>query len=81
MSTNLNAIEDEKHFVLECPLYDNLRKKLLSEITKVLSPYFKQLDYDDQFCWIMSNNLESIIPVVAEYLFNATEIRKEYKKE
>ena len=77
---NLNAIEDEKHFVLECPLYDNLRKKLLSEITKV-SPYFKQLDYDDQFCWIMSNNLESIIPVVAEYLFNATEIRKEYKKE
>lgn len=33
--TNISAIEDEKHFLYDCSLYMDLRKKYLSDLTLV----------------------------------------------
>ena len=31
-TTNTRSVEDEHHFIMQCPLYHNLRSVLLSEI-------------------------------------------------
>jgi hypothetical protein len=57
---SLGEVEDEWHFLSVCPIYTAEREKLLTCINKK-SPLFKQLPYDDQLCWIMSNKDEEII--------------------
>lgn len=70
----LKAIEDERHFLCECPLYSNEREKLL-QVVKTKSPLFGQLDEMDQFRWLMSHCDDEIILAVAEYVQNAMDIR------
>ena len=72
---SLNAIEDEKHFVMHCHLYEGLRHKLMDTIL-TLCPHFNQLSSVDQFCWIMGNNIDSIIHAVAEFIHKAMHLRK-----
>ena len=71
---NYDTIENEMHFLLECPKYKTLREIMLN---KVESSYcnFGQLNHIDQFRLIMTSTLEDIIYALAEYLFKATELR------
>ena len=71
---NLNSVEDELHFLCMCPTYSNERAKLMQTV-EAISPLFKQLNLEDQFCWIMSNHDERVIIAMAEYVYTAMERR------
>ena len=49
-----NAIETEKHFFMECPLYSDLRFDLFSECTKSINN-FNVLNTDQKFYSIMTS--------------------------
>lgn len=71
---NLNVIEDEKHFLMECPLYSTLREKMTEKI-KSMCPNVLHLGIQDQFCWIMSSEIDEIIYALAQYTFHGMELR------
>jgi hypothetical protein len=70
----LNKVEDEQHFLLECPLYKQEREKLMCIVTRI-SPHFTNLTNSDQFSWLMSSQQEDIIIAIAEYVNRAMEHR------
>ena len=74
---NLKEVEDEKHFLMECPLYTTLRKTLMQIINKTC-PNVSHLNSFEQFCWIMSCEINEIIQSLAEFIFNAMELRRSH---
>jgi hypothetical protein len=70
----LAEVEDEQHFLLTCPHYENHRTILFDAIEKK-SPLIHHLSIKDKFIWIMSNQDKDIIIPLAEYIHNAMEIR------
>ncbi len=65
---NFTVIEDEFHFLLCCPLYENLRKR-------VFGKHYIQKPSFSSFISIMSTNDEDLIAKVAVYIFQANKIR------
>ena len=62
-------VEDEFHFIMQCPLYDCLRNYLYSNIEKKC-PDFTLLDDKSKFFEIMQNHQYQL----AKYVFNAWNI-------
>ena len=49
-----NKIEDEPHFILQCPFYGNLRNTLFSNLNNILVfCNFTAMDQDQQFNFII----------------------------
>ena len=48
------AIEDETHFTVNCPLY-NEQRKLLFDIVNTSCPNFKELPMDKKYFWLFTN--------------------------
>jgi hypothetical protein len=63
---NNGSIEDEMHFVLDCPKYAIKRTKFLSRIS-LLYPNFPLLSKEDRLIFLLTN-LDSA-PLTASYLF------------
>ena len=47
-------IEDEKHFVVDCPLYENIRVKFFDKVI-YLCPNFRYMDTSSKFVWLFTN--------------------------
>ena len=60
----LNEVEDEIHFLLECPVYTNLRSNLFT-VTRTRNTNFDTLNNDQKLTYLMKN----CIKPVAKYLF------------
>jgi hypothetical protein len=71
-----SEIEDEKHFMLQCKLYNDRRIIMFDSITEIL-PIFKDLSRSEQFQILMSGFLgdSEIIKIVVSYVQGCTEIR------
>ena len=52
---NLNVTEDEKHFLLSCPFYDDIRYELFNEVT-MYNQSFYDLSTDEKFTYILGND-------------------------
>ena len=50
-----NQIEDESHFLIKCPIYSNLRKKLLNDLETLCIGFFYPQDEEFLF-WFLLNN-------------------------
>ena len=70
MCTN-NAIEDEAHFLTECPAYHEFRMPLLTLANT------NSLPTNLQFIQLMRNKSEPVIYALAKFLKNALKIRNE----
>ena len=70
------VIEDEKHFLLQCPYYHKNRIVLMNKI-KVISPLITNLNIADQLIWIMSCKEPAIITAVANYVAQSMKLRIE----
>ena len=68
----LNEVEDEIHFLLECPVYTNLRSNLFT-VTRTRNTNFDTLNNDQKLTYLM----KKCIKPVAKYLFSAWELRKQ----
>ena len=55
-----NEIEDEKHFVLDCPIYRDEGVKLYDKIHTV-NPTFVELVPDNKFIFLYTSNHRQII--------------------
>ena len=52
---NLNVTEDEKHFLLSCPFYDDIRYELFNGVT-MYNQSFYDLSTDEKFTYILGND-------------------------
>ena len=57
---HLHKVEDEEHFLFECPKYEEERESLFESASK-LSIHFNYLSNCYKFIWIMSNENETLI--------------------
>ena len=51
---NNNSVEDESHFILQCPVYDHLRLGLFEYVYEVV-PNFYSLNDSEKLCIILSH--------------------------
>ena len=56
------TVEDECHFIINCPLYDNNRIELIQEVKKTCLNY-DQMNDIQKFIFIMSNENENIVKI------------------
>ena len=69
---HLHKVEDEEHFWIECPKYEEERKSLFESASK-LSIHFNDLSNYYKFIWIMSNENLSLIKELGIFLTIASE--------
>ena len=67
------CIEDEKHFLLNCDFYSDLRFVLMKKASDI-NHDFIDLDLQEQFVFIMTN--DQMQPVVAKTLYDMFNRRK-----
>ena len=64
-----DKVEDEIHFLFECPIYAEIRNKLISSIENY--EHFTSLSKLDQFSYLCQNNTRQI----AKYVCQAYSVR------
>ena len=70
------TIEDEKHFLLMCPLYPR-RENLIGNIEEIC-PEFKNLPTtESKFIYLLSQENEELLMVLAEHVHNWFKIRED----
>ena len=67
---NMNAIEDEYHFLLVCQKYKHLRRQYLK-------PYYCHWPTQHKFIIIMSNNSSNSLVNLSKYIYFAFELRSQ----
>ena len=71
-----DKIEDEIHFVVNCPLYSSERNILFHTI-KYTCKHFDRLNTDEQkFIFIMTNENTNVMKQLAKFTYNSMQIRK-----
>ena len=71
-----NELEDEKHFILKCPLYVEERS-LLFQACRKNSIHFDSLNEEQKFIFILTNENFEVTTKLAKYVFNSFKIRDE----
>ena len=69
-----NEVEDEKHFLLNCPNLEEIRKPFIEEINDKYCN-FKNLCIDNKFLWLMSNEDTSVIKLLLKLVVELKEKR------
>ena len=73
-----NVIEDECHFVISCPLYNQERKRLFDSARKN-STYFDNIPSDCQkFIFLLSNEDHTVLRNLAAFIFESFKHRSEF---
>ena len=70
LNCSLGKIEDELHFLLECPMYSSERDTLFQYISQS-NQHFAQYNDVQKFTWLMSNDNITDVKQVALYLHTA----------
>ena len=65
---NLNAIDDEPHFLIHCPFHAVLRNKLLKIFENDI-PEFLSMSDSDRFVYIMSSESRDVFFNLAKFVF------------
>ena len=71
---NLNAVEDEVHFLCNCSAYQNARQRFF-ELIIDKAPSFKTLHDSARFIWLLTCEEEVIINALADFVFQCFELR------
>ena len=76
-SNTTSTVEDEKHFLLHCPIYQSARKSLFDFI-KTIHRHFLYLSSDDKFHWIMTTENPQILIKLAKYVSKCLSLRRRF---
>ena len=74
-----NKIENEEHFMIECPLYTPLRRGF-ENICSDTYPRYKNLTGEQKFIFLMSNENEKIIRELGKYISESFILRDKMTK-
>ena len=72
-------VEDENHFITNCPLYSNQRFPF-NHLFKN-NRFFQLFNNEQKFIFIMTKENEDVMVELAKFIFSATKIREEAIKE
>jgi hypothetical protein len=72
-----NIVEDEFHFVMECKLYENERKYLLSYLSQNISN-FDNMTKHQKFVSIMSTKNTYCHPIIGKFIHSSFNVRSNY---
>ena len=67
---NLNTVEDEFHFILQCPVYNAIRKQYIK-------PYYYKRPSSFKLVQLLSTENVKDICNLCKYLYHATKLRNE----
>ena len=67
-----NAVEDEIHFLCQCPLYNDIRNQLFRQ-AHAEDATFPEMDVFDQFVYLMSNQQKHVVKFIAKAMPLRTE--------
>ena len=70
-----NIFEDEEHFLMACALYSKERKILENNCNKICMKY-TELTNEEKFIYIMSNENDEIIKVLAKFVHDSLSMRE-----
>ena len=70
----MDAVEDELHFLIECPKYDQCRDSLFSRVGG-MNKYFSMYDSTQKFLWLLTNENLEALEVTAAFIVGAFELR------
>ena len=69
---NSQHVEDEFHFIMECPVYENLRSILFQDIEIVNVSFYHILsDVERAFVYLMSSAHRDIINALGVFVWEA----------
>ena len=71
---NNHEIEDEIHFLINCPFYCNFRSPII-QLAGSLNQHFHHLSPKEQFIFLMCNPHPTLIQETALYIHKAMQIR------
>jgi hypothetical protein len=60
-------IEDEKHFIVDYPLYENIRVKFFDKVID-LCPNFRYMDTSSKFVWLFTNEHEQVLNILGSFI-------------
>lgn len=75
LNCSLDKVEDETHFLIECPKYKEQRDILFKDIS-ALCPNFINLSNDDKFIWLTSNEDLFILKSLGKFIIKGFELRQ-----
>ena len=67
-------IEDEQHFITDCPLYKNIRRDFFDKIINIC-PDFRNMDTPSKFIWIFTNENEQIMKDLGTFIEECFSLR------
>ena len=70
-----NQIENEEHFLINCPLFTPQRNRL-ENICKENCKRYDNLTQEQKFIFIMCNEKSEIIKALGEFVFNCLILRE-----
>ena len=71
---NSGSVEDEIHFMFECPTYEQYRQGFVNHMMDENSN-FSLLSNRDRLIWLMSNEDSNVITCLADYIYKCHEKR------
>ena len=71
----MGDVEDEQHFIRNCPLYENIRKIFFHKIINVC-PNFRYMDTKSNFFWIFTNEDKQILKELGSFIDECFSLRK-----
>lgn len=72
---NLDKVEDEEHFILECPKYNSERLQFFNTISSFFDNFIN-LNISTKFNWLFIQEDVKLLKVFATYLNNCLDIRR-----
>ena len=73
----VECVEDECHFIIQCPLYNNNRNELLTEVMNDCIN-FNIMTNKQKFIFIMTNEKSNIMQKLAKFVYTSFKIRNEF---
>ena len=75
----LGSIEDELHFFMECPKYEDIRSTFLAYVKRKEPSSLFALSNNTRICFraLMSSTCKEVVRAVADYVWNAFVLREE----
>ena len=70
-------IEDEKHFIVDCPLYENSRVKCVDKVIDSVSPNFRCMDTSSKFVWLFTNEHEQVLKKLGTFIEECFLLRRD----
>ena len=67
-------IEDELHFIVACPVYENLRRSLFRMCSNT-SIHFESMSNEEKFIFILSNEDVNVVSQLGSFIFNSLKVR------